>query len=188
MDRMRAACLILALTAIIASAVGCATPRGTVKLDGGDKAEQVDHVFPGTNFVLWTTFTLKEGAFASTIKLLRSCGRWLVICGIGAVVACAIVFFATQSAIVHGLCTTGLVGGGIAFVTGIVVSLMANVWVLAAILIAVACGGAALGYWLWKTRRYSVVGAWRSRGAAKSPVASDSANVAAKPGETRVSS
>jgi len=153
--------LILGLLLVMMIATSCRTPMGTVDLskegEGKGKAEKVDYVFPLTNWVMWTKYTLIEGSFASTIRFMRKVGHWFIVGGLLAIVIAAAVHIGFSNLLTRSACLATIAGGVLAALLGIVSCLMANPWILGAVLVIFIGGLAALGHYLWKTRKYSIL-------------------------------
>ena len=135
--------------------IGCATkPLGIVELEGGVKAEKTEHTFIG---ITWYTYKVIENAFKQTSDFLFTSGKYVALGGLALLLISATLFFSSKNPALQGFVTAGIVGGVLAFFAGIIACLISNVWILGIILTTFVLLLATGGYWLWKTRNFSVV-------------------------------
>jgi hypothetical protein len=100
---------------------------------------------------------VEESAFAATIRVLRSLGKWFLALGLAAIIGCVFVYVAFANPVIQGLLVAGMSAGALSFFLGLVCMLCANVWVLSVILIGFFASIGLLIHFLVKTRKMSVV-------------------------------
>lgn len=147
---------VIVITMLVLPLWSCATPRGTVELEGGEKAEVTDYNLFGVT--LWTKSILKEGSFAATARMLKNVSKYFVVGGLVLMVLCGGLILSVSTPGVQGFMLGGLVVGVCGLFAGIVTSLIANPWVLGGVFCLTIITCIAGGYWLIKTRNWSLFG------------------------------
>jgi hypothetical protein len=144
------------VAAVLLALFGCAVPRGRVELEGGVMVEQVDRVIPGTDFVVWRTYTRHQTTVERTADNMATWGGYLMVAGLLGCVAAVVVHRYSAGLGKRSLALTVLLASLAALVVGLTVQLFASPVVLycAYGVIVLACAG--VGYWLYTTRHLSI--------------------------------
>jgi hypothetical protein len=141
----------------VATFSGCATPAGTRKLPGGDKAEVTEYRVPGTKWVLWEKVKIVKGPIASLVDFLKSVGHWFIIGGLVAGALGLGLGLGVQNRLVQTVGGVLLVGGAGAAGMGLIVSLLANPWVLIPVLVGLVALVVLGVFELFKNKDFSAV-------------------------------